>query len=232
MKLLELFKGTGSVGKVAVPFGYEVVSLDFDKKFQPDITTDILNWDYKKYHIDHNYVPDFIWGSPPCQTFSPMVYRLKERVIRTAEPISDRAKVGTQILHKLLEIIDYFKELNPKLLFCIENPVGMMRFDPKMKELARESTYYNLYGDAKLKPTDFWSNFPLKLIPTKGNRKKCKNYVLVQNLNKMADKYSIPAKLIQKVLDSSVEYGDTPLTPTTSGIAPKGVSPPSDGNPV
>lgn len=39
MKLLELFSGTGSVGKVAVDMGYEVVSLDLKNA---DINTDIL----------------------------------------------------------------------------------------------------------------------------------------------------------------------------------------------
>ena len=32
MELLELFKGTGSVGKVAKKMGFNVVSLDFDEK--------------------------------------------------------------------------------------------------------------------------------------------------------------------------------------------------------
>ena len=31
--ILELFKGTGSVGKVAEDFGFTVVSLDIQKKF-------------------------------------------------------------------------------------------------------------------------------------------------------------------------------------------------------
>ena len=35
MKILELFSGTGSVGKVAQKLGYEVTSLDIEKKTQP-----------------------------------------------------------------------------------------------------------------------------------------------------------------------------------------------------
>ena len=42
MRLLELFSGTGSVGKVAKEFGYEIVSLDLK---QADINIDILQWD-------------------------------------------------------------------------------------------------------------------------------------------------------------------------------------------
>ena len=39
MKLLELFSGTGSVGKVAKELGYDVVSLDLK---DANINTDIL----------------------------------------------------------------------------------------------------------------------------------------------------------------------------------------------
>ena len=39
MKLLELFSGTGSVGKVAEELGFDVVSLDLK---DADINTDIL----------------------------------------------------------------------------------------------------------------------------------------------------------------------------------------------
>jgi hypothetical protein len=49
MKLLELFSGTGSVGKVAKDFGFEVVSLDRD--MNADIKTDIMDWD-KYIHLN------------------------------------------------------------------------------------------------------------------------------------------------------------------------------------
>ena len=53
MKLLELFSGTGSVGRVARRLGWEVVSLDLKNA---DISTDILNWDFKEtYEPKHFY---------------------------------------------------------------------------------------------------------------------------------------------------------------------------------
>ena len=58
--LLELFSGTGSVGKVANILGYSVISLDLrDAK----IATDILEWDYTK--LEPNEI-NIIWASPPC----------------------------------------------------------------------------------------------------------------------------------------------------------------------
>ena len=72
-RLLELFSGTGSVGKVAktLPEGFEVISVDNNKKANPTICTDILEWDYKQFEPGYFEV---IWASPPCDTFSRMLY--------------------------------------------------------------------------------------------------------------------------------------------------------------
>lgn len=200
-KLFELFKGSGSVGKVANRLGYEVVSVDFDPIYTPDIETDILYWDYKKYSKENNFIPDYIWASPPCNTYSPLVYPLKERDPQTAEPKSERARIGTKILYKTLEIIKYFLSLNPKLKYCIENPRGMMRNDHKMKKQPyRATTYYCYYGGFKLKPTDFWSNYPLGLREIDG---KCKNYIPIVDIEDIKDRYSIPSKLIKTIIQNS-----------------------------
>jgi len=201
-KLLELFKGSGSVGKVAVKVGYEVVSVDLDPIYTPDIETDILKWDYKKFSKENGYVPDFIWASPPCNTYSPLAYPLKERNPKTAEPLAPRAVLGTKILYKTLEIIKYFKSLNPDLLYCIENPRGMMRKDTRMKMLPyRATTYYCYYGGKKLKATDFWSNYPLMLKEIDG---VCKEYTPVVDLTDIKDRYSIPPKLIKQIIYKSI----------------------------
>ena len=43
MRLLELFAGTGSVGKVAKSLGWDVTSLDLDFRTKPDIVADNLH---------------------------------------------------------------------------------------------------------------------------------------------------------------------------------------------
>ncbi len=42
LRVLDLFSGTGSVSRVFVDEGYEVVSLDIDPKFNPTIVADVL----------------------------------------------------------------------------------------------------------------------------------------------------------------------------------------------
>ena len=48
MKLLELFSGTGSVGRVARDLGFSVISLDLK---DANMNTDILSWDYKQFDV-------------------------------------------------------------------------------------------------------------------------------------------------------------------------------------
>ena len=45
MNILELFSGTGSIGKVAIEFGHHAISLD--KDMEADIKPYILDWNYK-----------------------------------------------------------------------------------------------------------------------------------------------------------------------------------------
>jgi site-specific DNA-cytosine methylase len=198
MYLLELFKGTGSVGKVAEKLGYDVVSLDFLEKYKPDIHTDILKWNYKKFHKETGFIPNFIWASPPCNTFSPLAYPFKERDTKTAEPFSERAIEGTKILYQTLKIINYFKKLNPDLKFVIENPRGMMRLDKRMKKMPYiATTSYCSYGDNRFKPTDFFSNYPLHL---KALREDCGVTINIQDIRKLNDRYKIPSKLIKEII--------------------------------
>ena len=212
LKLLELFKGTGSVGKAAKRKGMEVKSLDFLEKYKPDILADMLTWDYKKWSQENSFIPDLIWASPPCNTFSPLAYPLKERNTKTATPYSARAKQGTQILYRTLEVIRHFQKLNPKLLFVIENPRGMMRMDAKMKKLPMETTTYCAYGDFKRKPTDFWNNLPngLTLKPL-GPCPNPEKVVRVDKLKTIEERYSIPQRLMTKLLtEMATQYGEKP----------------------
>lgn len=190
---------------MAKKLGLNDISLDFEEKYNPDILTDILKWDYKKWIKENNFKPDFIWASPPCNTYSPSVYPLKERNTKTAEAYSERAKLGTKVLYKTLEIINYFKSINPHLLFVIENPRGMMRNDKRIKKLLRDTTCYCLYGDFKRKATDFFNNIPggLQLKPIK----PCPNpdiIVSVEKLKTIEERYSIPQKLIKAILERMI----------------------------
>ena len=69
MRVLELFSGTGSVGKVAHALGYDVISLDLT---DATIKCDIMEWDYKAAFSVGYFDMILIWASCPSNTFSKM----------------------------------------------------------------------------------------------------------------------------------------------------------------
>ena len=138
MKLLELFSGTGSVGKVARDKGYSVISLDLK---DADINSDILEWNYKDYEVGYF---DFIWASPPCTEYS----IAKTTGIRKIDE-------ANKIVLKTIEIIEYLK---PKY-FVIENPqTGLLKKQPFMNEYKYNDVDYCKYGMPYRKRTRLWNN--------------------------------------------------------------------------
>lgn len=150
MKILELFSGTESFGKVARERGHEVFTVDINPKFKPSICKNILEVT-KEEIIEKFGYPDVIWASPPCTTFSvASIYRYWEG----GKPKNVKTLEGIEIVKKTLKLI---KELNPKYFF-IENPRGMLRQQEFMQPLHRKTITYCQYGFQQMKPTDIWTN--------------------------------------------------------------------------
>jgi hypothetical protein len=208
LRMLELFCGAKSVGKIASKMEYNVTSLDMEEKFNPTIHIDILKWDYKKY--PRGYF-DFIWASPPCTEFS----IAKTTGVRNL-------KLASSIVRRTLTIIEYF---NPKY-FVIENPVGLLRHHAVIKryESFRKTVSYCKYGYKYRKNTDIWTNVnftPFRCV--KGcycaNRKhnghhtftvqQGTSFVMQNNARKtvtptpiLNERYSVPRKLVKDILNS------------------------------
>mgnify|MGYP001827090465 CR=1 FL=1 len=95
MRLLELFSGTGSMGKAFRAAGWEVTSLDIDPAAEPTICCDIMDWrpDVEPGHYD------FVWASPVCTEF---LFALTTRPRRLDE--------GDRLVRRALELI---RQLRP-----------------------------------------------------------------------------------------------------------------------
>lgn len=159
LKVLELFAGTRSISKAFEKAGHETYSVEWDKDFE-DITLyeDINNLTAEKVIEMCGGVPDVIWASPDCTTYSIAAisyHRVRESDGNLA-PKSDYAKFCDRTNTHVLELI---KELQPKYWF-IENPRGGMRKMWFMQGLPRYTLSYCQYGDTRMKPTDLWSNHP------------------------------------------------------------------------
>lgn len=152
MKLLELFKGTGSVGK-CFPDA-EVYSVDILKKYNPTYCGDIMDFNYKQFDVGHF---DVIWASPDCTIFSPLqrVHIGENRKWKTKSDLEDAQKQNWKYVLKVLEIIDYLK---PKYWF-IENPYhSTMKNIPQLKERLNYRFDYCRFGFKYNKPTRIWTN--------------------------------------------------------------------------
>jgi site-specific DNA-cytosine methylase len=97
MRVLELFSGTGSIGKAFRALGWEVISLDIDPKAVATICEDIRIWDYPVLPSGHF---DVVWASPVCTHYS--------RARTKAQTPRDLVWAESLVL-KALEVIEYFK---------------------------------------------------------------------------------------------------------------------------
>ena len=122
MRVLELFSGTQSVGKVCHNLNWEVISVDINDykgKHTPTHQVDILQFNYKQYPKDHF---DVVWASPPCVFYSRLQdvnlnRRRKDGTIFTKEMLDAKMSLADSWVQKAIEIINFFQ---PKKWF-IEN---------------------------------------------------------------------------------------------------------------
>lgn len=162
MKILELFAGTRSIGKVFEARGHEVFSVEWDKDFENiDLYEDISKLTAQDV-LEKFGQPDVIWASPDCSSYSvAAISRHRRQVTKedgttTLAPISDYAKFCDMTNS---HVVDLIMELKPKYYF-IENPRGAMRKMDFMQPLPRYTVTYCAYGDTRMKATDLWSNHP------------------------------------------------------------------------
>jgi len=146
MKVLELFAGSRSIGKIAEERGHKVFSVDIKDFEGIDLVIDIEDLEIN----DLPWIPDMIWDGRPCTTYSvaAIQHHRNNQIPKTDFAIKcDRMNIK---LNKM------YKELG--CIFYIENPRGMLRKMDFMQEIERTSVTYCSYGDTRMKPTDIWSN--------------------------------------------------------------------------
>lgn len=165
MKILELFAGSRSIGRSAEKFGHDVFSVDWEAYEGINLTIDIGEMKLS----DVPFIPDMIWASPDCTTYS--VAAVSKHRRNSVEPISNYAIKCDAVNQHWISLMKEWLKINPKMVFFIENPRGMLRHMPFMKEFKRHTVWYCKYGDDRAKPTDIWTN-STTWIP----REECHNY--------------------------------------------------------
>ena len=188
MNVLELFSGTGSVGKCCKQLDWETVSVDMI--LPADHKCDIMDFDYKQYPKDYF---DIVWASPPCTEYSAMNYCRPEKI-----PDIEGAN---KIVKKTLEIIDYFD----CEYWFMENPqTGTLKNQSFMKDLPYYDVDYCKYTNPIRKRTRIWTNKKdwNNLLCKKdcGHMKEGKHlsfsYMNIKGENRLHLRYRIPEDLI------------------------------------
>ena len=230
MRLLELFSGTHSIGKVAKELGIDVVSLDrdlgarsnlYDYESKNHIQADIMNWNYKQDYKEGDF--DIITASPVCLYWSSIRPTWIGRKSKTINPDGSIVKkediqrdidlYGKPMVDKVIEIIEYFK---PKY-WWIENPTT-----GKMKDyIAERFPEYNYFYDIDYckysnygyrKRTRFWSNiqdFNPKMCNKDCENMSGKSHKIdvskgVGSGSNRLERYRVPFSLIRDLLNCCV----------------------------
>ena len=145
LRMLDLFTGTGSVGEVFREHGYEVTSLDKNKRDRPTIVTDIMKWKYWEYPPGYFHT---IFAGVPCAEFS----QAKTVQVRDLEK-------ADKLVRKTLEIIRY---LEPERWY-IENPrTGKLKERECMQGIPYVDVDYCQFSNwGYQKPTRIWGSIEL-----------------------------------------------------------------------
>jgi len=210
MNILELFSGSRSIGKIGEERGHNVFSSDFQEFPNTDYVVDIMEFDINKVP----FVPNMIWASPPCESFS--VASIGRHWVKgeVFTPKTDNAKKGIAMLEKTLEIIKHFQTLNPNLVWYVENPRGKMRKSPLWNEIEHKlnGVTYCQYDDEyetikRMKPTDIWNNNPMWISkPMCKNGDSCHESAPrgsstgTQGIKSYYDKSKIPSELCEQIV--------------------------------
>ena len=226
MKLLELFSGTHSIGKVAKKYNINVVSLDrdigskcplgSDYESSKHFKEDIMTFDYKQFEPNEF---DIITASPVCLWWSNLRNtwigrKLKahgDKIITKEILEEDINNFGKPMVDKVYEIINYF---NPKF-YWIENPqTGKMKhyINEKYNTPFFDVDYCKYSNFGYQKRTRFWYNGLENFIP-KLCKKDCENIIPTpiedsKKAQQKMHKYNMACpKLIQdengKIIDKS-----------------------------
>ena len=135
--ILELCCGWKSVSRAfeRSGAGWTAMTLDILPKFKPTLLADVTVWDYRAHFAAHP-VPDVVWASPPCRTFTKQAWG-RHRDAGGSATTKD-ARVGDACARACLGCIAHLRKLNPGLIFFVENPLhGAFRHLPCVQPFLR-----------------------------------------------------------------------------------------------
>lgn len=166
MIILELFSGNGDVSKAFRSRGHKAFRVDWSRKVNAELHADVASLTVDDAITLCGGVPDVVWASPDCTTYSIATHRhrtLKEGL----RPKTEYAKECDSTNWAMWQLIDELVKAGTKYYF-VENPRGRMRHMPFVQGRPRHGITYCKYGRKSknsddvyiMKPTDIFTNHP------------------------------------------------------------------------
>ena len=204
-----MFAGSRSFTKVAQSpkFNFDTYTSDNQQFANIDQICDIFDFNLNDCIKALRGVPDIVWASPPCTTFS--VASFGHHWYPDRKPKTEEAINGIKIIEKTVELINHIKKLNPDLKYIIENPRGMLR-KLDLIPFERHTVTYCQYGDKRMKPTDIWTNILWKPKPMCKNGQPCHEAAPrgsrtgTQGIKNNYERSKVPYELCNHLLESYI----------------------------
>jgi len=189
MKIVDLCCGLKSWIKPWENKNHEIITLDINPLFKPDICIDVLD-----YFPKENF--DVVFASPPCTHFSNIRNIWNNTPIKTTEK---QLQNSINIAQKCFNISKKAK------YYCIENPaLGMRKYFPRY--ITIDYCAYNYHSDYWIenkkewlyikKSTDLWTNINFE---KRRCNKKHWHIGLVECLRNPVTRSKVPNELAQHI---------------------------------
>ncbi len=146
MRVLDLFSGLGGFSEPFRDRGHEVITLDIDSRFKPDIVADVRKIRYPSLPpLDRPF--DVFLASPPCTGFS------RAQSFNQWPPPRELVEEGLGLVAATFELVAIMRPL----FWVIENPLGYLR---QLITPPVQTIHLCNFGATWQKPTDLWGRFP------------------------------------------------------------------------
>lgn len=194
------------MAKAFAAAGWETYTVDWDKSFEPTLCADVGSLTKEDLIELCDGIPDVVWMSPDCTTYSIAGIRFHRRKNAKGElePISDYAAFCDNVNTYIINLV--VNELKPTYYF-IENPRSGFRRMSFVKGIPMYTVTYCQYGDTRMKPTDIFTNHPNPdFKPPCKNGDKCHTAAPrgsatgTQGINNKKDRSKIPEALCNHVV--------------------------------
>lgn len=140
--MLDLGAGLGGASQAMKERGWDVVTVDINPAFEPDIVADLRSWQW------NGRKPDLIWASPPCTEFSkfamPCWYDLATlpdpdmSIVEACVRIIEQSRPRYWIIENVRGAVDFFRPLLGSPAF-VARPYYLWGFFPMPGDVKRHT---------------------------------------------------------------------------------------------